>query len=126
MQARGNELIQLHQEATAIAPRLAGAVQAVQEWQARHTDCTQQLQAASAGQADVQAQLDSQTAEVQQLVHLLSAKQKEIDRVSTCDTVADCIQDIGCWGILITCDLFADVQCLLTIRHLPFFACNAF
>ena len=88
MQARGNELIQLHQEAAAITPRLASAVQAVQEWQARHAECTQLLQAASAGQADVQAQLDSQTAEVQQLGHLLSAKQKENDRVSTPDPVA--------------------------------------
>ena len=83
MQARGNELVQLHQEAAAIAPRLASAVQAVQEWQARHAECAQQLQAATAGQTDSQAQLEGHKAEVHQLGHLLEVKQKEIDRVST-------------------------------------------
>ena len=82
VQARGNEVIQLHQEAAAIAPRLASAVQAVQDWQARHADCAQQLRTAQQGRADLTAELDRQTAEVQQLGHLLGVKQKEIDRVS--------------------------------------------
>ena len=92
LQARGTELLQLHQDMADVVPRLTAAVQAGQEWQARHEQCAQQLrdsqeqlQGSLAARAALQETLDGQTAGVQQLNGLISAKQKEVERVRAAD-----------------------------------------
>ena len=80
-QARGTELVQLHRDMAVMAPRLTAAVQACQEWQARHEQASEQLQQSQGRLAGVQKSLDAQTAEGQQLGSLLSVKQKEVQQV---------------------------------------------
>ena len=84
LQARGTELLQLHQDMAAIVPRLTAAVQASQDWQARHESSAQRLRDSQAACAEVQEALEGQSVEVQQLSSLLAAKQKEVERVGAC------------------------------------------